>query len=220
MIDKIEALWRKIDDWKVKSNKELETLRIYFLGKNGEIASLMKDFRNVDIDQKREIGQKLNLLKIKIQNRINQLKETLEFQDLSENLIDLTRTAYPYRIGTRHPISIVQKRICTIFAKLGFSIVEGPEIEDDWHVFSALNFAFDHPARDMQDTFFVRHDKNILLRPHTSSVQIRTMEKKQPPMRIICPGRVYRNEAISTRAHCFFHQVEALYINENVSFAD
>lgn len=220
MIDKIEALWKEVDSLKVNNNKELEILRIHFLGKKGEITSLMKDFRNVNVEQKREIGQKLNLLKIKVQNKIDQLKETIEFQDLSENSIDLTRTAYPYQVGTRHPISIIQKRICTIFSKLGFSIVEGPEIEDDWHVFSALNFAFDHPARDMQDTFFVKCDKNILLRTHTSSVQIRTMERKQPPIRIICPGRVYRNEAISARAHCFFHQVEAFYINKNVSFAD
>ncbi|BAG83310.1 phenylalanine--tRNA ligase subunit alpha [Candidatus Azobacteroides pseudotrichonymphae] len=220
MIGKIETLWDEIDNLNVNNSKELETLRIRFLGKKGEIASLMSGFRNVEANQKREIGQKLNSLKVKIQTKIDQLKETLGCQDLSENLIDLTRTAYPYRVGTRHPISIVQKRICNIFFKLGFSIAEGPEIEDDWHVFSALNFAFDHPARDMQDTFFIKYDKNILLRTHTSSVQIRTMEKTQPPIRILCPGRVYRNEAISARAHCFFHQVEAFYINRNVSFAD
>jgi len=220
MINKIDSLLAEINNFKANNSEELEALRIKYLSKKGEISSLMNDFRNVAAEQKREVGQKLNILKTQAQDKINELKEKLENQNGSEEMIDLTRTAYPYPIGTRHPLSIVKKEICDIFAKLGFSIAEGPEIEDDWHVFSSLNFADDHPARDMQDTFFVAHGADILLRTHTSSVQTRVMEKTQPPIRIICPGRVYRNEAISYRAHCFFHQVEALYIGKNVSFAD
>lgn len=163
---------------------------------------------------------KLNELKNKAQEKINQLKENLESSGQTDETIDLTKTAYPVQLGGRHPLSLVKKEICDIFKRLGFSIAEGPEIEDDWHVFSSLNFADDHPARDMQDTFFIAKNPEVLLRTHTSSVQTRVMEKQQPPIRIICPGRVYRNEAISYRAHCFFHQVEALYIDKNVSFAD
>ena len=177
-------------------------------------------FRSVASEQKREIGQKLNVLKTQAQEKFNELKEKLESSSTAEDTIDLTRTAYPYQVGTRHPLSIVKKEICDIFNRLGFSIAEGPEIEDDWHVFSSLNFAEDHPARDMQDTFFIAHNPEVLLRTHTSSVQTRVMEHQEPPIRIICPGRVYRNEAISYRAHCFFHQVEALYIDQHVSFAD
>lgn len=220
IIKKIDSLWREIDNLKINTNKELEIFRIRFLGKKGEINSLMKDFRQVDLSQKRTIGQKLNLLKKKIQNKINQLKKNLECQNLSDNLIDLTRSSYPFRIGTRHPISIIERKICNIFSNLGFSIANGPEIEDDWHVFSALNFASNHPARDMQDSFFIKNENNILLRTHTSSVQIRIMEKTKPPIRIICPGRVYRNETISARTHCFFHQIEVFYINKNISFSD
>ncbi|MDR1783885.1 MAG: phenylalanine--tRNA ligase subunit alpha, partial [Dysgonamonadaceae bacterium] len=188
--------------------------------KKGEISVLMNDFRNVAAEEKRVIGQKLNELKDKAQQQINALRESFETASQSEDSLDLTRTSYPYHVGTRHPLSIVKQEICAIFGRLGFSIAEGPEIEDDWHVFSSLNFADDHPARDMQDTFFVQHGADLLLRTHTSSVQTRVMEKTQPPVRIICPGRVYRNEAISYRAHCFFHQVEALYVDKNVSFAD
>ena len=220
MINKINTLLAKIDELKASNHEELEALRIKYLSKKGEISSLMNDFRNVAADQKREIGQKLNELKEKAQEKINELKDSFENQTSSDDSIDLTRTAAPYHVGTRHPLSLVKKEICDIFARLGFSIAEGPEIEDDWHVFSSLNFADDHPARDMQDTFFIAHGADILLRTHTSSVQTRVMENSQPPIRIICPGRVYRNEAISYRAHCFFHQVEALYIDKNVSFAD
>jgi phenylalanyl-tRNA synthetase alpha chain len=220
MINKIKDLLVEINDLKANSKDELEALRIKYLSKKGEIASLMNDFRTVTAEQKREIGQKLNELKEKAQAKVNELKELLENQSSSDDFVDLTRTAYPYSIGTRHPLSIVRKEICDIFGRLGFNISEGPEIEDDWHVFSSLNFAPDHPARDMQDTFFVSYGTDILLRTHTSSVQTRVMEKTQPPIRIICPGRVYRNEAISYRAHCFFHQVEGLYINKNVSFID
>ncbi|MDR2520695.1 MAG: phenylalanine--tRNA ligase subunit alpha [Bacteroidales bacterium OttesenSCG-928-I14] len=222
MIEKIELLCKEIDNLKVDNNEELENLRILFLGKKGKISLLMNDFRNIEANQKPKIGKKLNLLKTKIKNKINQLKKEFEYQNFGNNLIDLTRTAYPYRIGTRHPISIVERRICKIFSKMGFSIIKGQEIEDDWHVFSALNFTSDHPARDMQDTFFINCDnsENILLRTHTSSVQIRTMEKIKPPIRIICPGRVYRNETISARTHCFFHQIEAFYVNRNISFSN
>ncbi|MDH6308690.1 phenylalanyl-tRNA synthetase alpha chain [Dysgonomonas sp. PFB1-18] len=220
MIDKINRLLSEIDNLKASKADEIEALRIKYLSKKGEISELMNDFRNVASDQKREVGMKLNELKEKAQERINQLKDSLENVQTTDNIIDLTRTAAPIELGTRHPMSIVKKEICDIFRRLGFSIAEGPEIEDDWHVFSALNFAEDHPARDMQDTFFIARSPEIVLRTHTSSVQTRVMEKQQPPVRIICPGRVYRNEAISYRAHCFFHQVEALYIDKNVSFAD
>lgn len=220
MIGKIEKLLSEIETLKASTAEEVDAIRVKYLSKKGEISSLMNDFRNVAADQKREVGQKLNILKEKAQERINQMKESLESEQTIDTSIDLTRTSAPIPLGTRHPLSIVKKEICDIFKKLGFSIAEGPEIEDDWHVFSALNFAPDHPARDMQDTFFVQNDPQIVLRTHTSSVQTRVMEKQQPPIRIICPGRVYRNEAISYRAHCFFHQVEALYIDKDVSFAD
>lgn len=220
MIDKINKLLADIEELKASNTQELEDLRIKFLSKKGSVSALMDDFRNVSAEEKKNIGMKLNELKSKVQDKINQLKENLENASSSEESIDLTRTAYPVGLGTRHPLSLVKKEICDIFKRLGFSIAEGPEIEDDWHVFSSLNFADDHPARDMQDTFFIARNPEVVLRTHTSSVQTRVMEKQGPPIRIICPGRVYRNEAISYRAHCFFHQVEALYIDKNVSFAD
>ena len=220
MINKIKGLLDEIRKLEAGSLEELEALRIKYLSKKGSISTLMNDFRNVAAEEKREVGKHLNELKELAQNKINELKERFENQNSADNDFDLTRTSYPVSLGTRHPLSIVKKEICDIFARLGFSIAEGPEIEDDWHVFSSLNFAEDHPARDMQDTFFIQHQPDILLRTHTSSVQTRVMERQQPPVRIICPGRVYRNEAISYRAHCFFHQVEALYIDKEVSFAD
>lgn len=220
MISKINKLIAEIADIKVANADEIEALRIKYLSKKGEISTLMNDFRNVASEEKRELGMKLNQLKEKAQEKINQLKESFDNGGASDETIDLTRTAYPIQLGTRHPLSLVKKEICDIFKRLGFSIAEGPEIEDDWHVFSSLNFAEDHPARDMQDTFFIAHNPEVVLRTHTSSVQTRVMETQKPPIRIICPGRVYRNEAISYRAHCFFHQVEALYIDKNVSFAD
>ena len=220
MIDKINALLKEVENLKAANAEELEALRIKYLSKKGEISLLMNDFRNVAADQKREVGQHLNKLKEATQNRINELKASFENVQTTNDDIDLTRTSYPIELGTRHPLSLVKKEICDIFGRLGFSIAEGPEIEDDWHVFSSLNFAEDHPARDMQDTFFIQHNPDVLLRTHTSSVQTRVMENQEPPIRIICPGRVYRNEAISYRAHCFFHQVEALYVDKNVSFAD
>ena len=169
---------------------------------------------------KREIGQKLNVLKTAIQDKINELKEAAEVQQNAGSSVDLTRTPYPIALGTRHPLTIVKNEIVDIFSRLGFTLAEGPEVEDDWHVYSSLNFADDHPARDMQDTFFVESHPDIILRSHTSSVQSRVMETTQPPIRILCPGRVYRNEAVSARAHCFFHQIEGLYIDKNVSFTD
>ncbi len=220
MIDKIKELFKEVEELKAESMEELEELRIKYLSKKGVISSLMNDFRDVAAEHKREVGKHLNELKISVQHKVNELKESFEHLNTSNDEQDLTRTSYPVALGTRHPLSIVRKEICDIFARLGFSIAQGPEIEDDWHVFSSLNFAQDHPARDMQDTFFIQHRPDILLRTHTSSVQTRIMSQQQPPVRIICPGRVYRNEAISYRAHCFFHQVEALYVDKDVSFAD
>lgn len=220
MIEKIEALLSKIEQLTVSSLQEVETVRIKYLSKKGSISSLMDDFRTVPSEQKREVGMRLNELKQKANEKIESLKKQFENSSAAHSDIDLSRTAYPIPLGTRHPLSIVKEEICDIFKRLGFSIAEGPEVEDDWHVFSSLNFADDHPARDMQDTFFIQSDPQIVLRTHTSSVQTRVMEKTDPPIRIICPGRVYRNEAISYRAHCFFHQVEALYIDKDVSFAD
>ena len=217
MLNKINTLLQEVENLKAANAEELEALRIKYLSKKGAISSLMNDFRNVPAEQKREVGQYLNKLKEATQNKINELKANFDNVQTVSDDIDLTRTSYPIELGTRHPLSLVKKEICDIFGRLGFSIAEGPEIEDDWHVFSSLNFAEDHPARDMQDTFFIQHSPDVLLRTHTSSVQTRVMEKQE---RIICPGRVYRNEAISYRAHCFFHQVEALYVDKNVSFAD
>jgi phenylalanyl-tRNA synthetase alpha chain len=220
MIKKIKSLLSEIENLSASNLEELEALRIKYLSKKGLIHSLMDEFRNVPADQKREVGMMLNELKQKAQDKIQFLKKQFETDEAAYSDIDLSRTAYPIPLGTRHPISIVKEEICDIFKRLGFSIAEGPEIEDDWHVFTSLNFPEDHPARDMQDTFFIQNNPDILLRTHTSSVQTRVMEKTQPPIRIICPGRVYRNEAISYRTHCFFHQVEALYIDKDVSFAD
>ena len=220
MIEKINRLREEIEALTAAKAEEVENLRIKYLSKKGEISQLFNDFRNVAAESKREMGQRLNELKELDTEKINALREQVSEQAEADNTIDLTRTAYPVALGTRHPISLVRNEICDIFGRLGFSIAEGPEVEDDWHVFSALNFAEDHPARDMQDTFFIQRSPDVLLRTHTSSVQTRVMEHAQPPIRIICPGRVYRNEAISARAHCFFHQVEALYIDKNVTFAD
>ena len=205
MIQKIEQLMQEIAALQAKNAQEAEALRIKYLSKKGEISQLMNDFRSVPAELKKEVGMKINELKNKAQERINSLRETLASTDTEDENIDITRTAYPIKLGTRHPITLVKNEIIDIFARLGFSLAEGPEVEDDWHVFSSMNFADDHPARDMQDTFFVESHPDIILRTHTSSVQARVMERQQPPIRVICPGRVYRNEAISARAHCFFH---------------
>lgn len=213
LTDEINALYANTMD-------EVEILRIKFLSKKGEVSALFNDFRNVPNDEKREIGQLLNDLKNLAQDKINGMKETLSATGKMEKRNDLTRTAEPVKLGTRHPLMLVKQEIAEIFSRIGFTISEGPEIEDDWHVFGALNFPPEHPARDMQDTFFIEKNPDVLLRTHTSSVQTRIMSSQQPPIRMIFPGRVYRNEAISYRAHCFFHQVEGLYIDKNVSFAD
>ena len=225
MIAKINQLLQEVEALKAANAEELEALRIKYLSKKGAINDLMADFRNVAAEQKKEVGMRLNELKNKAQEKIAALKEQFESQDTGCDDIDLTRSAYPVELGTRHPLSIVRNEIIDIFARMGFNIADGPEIEDDWHVFSSMNFAEDHPARDMQDTFFIENDTenvshSIILRTHTSSVQSRVMETTQPPIRVLCPGRVYRNEAISYRAHAFFHQVEALYVDRNVSFTD
>ena len=225
MIAKINQLLQEVEALKAANAEELEALRIKYLSKKGAINDLMADFRNVAAEQKKEVGMRLNELKNKAQEKIAALKEQFESQDTGCDDIDLTRSAYPIELGTRHPLSIVRNEIIDIFARMGFNIADGPEMEDDWHVFSSMNFAEDHPARDMQDTFFIENDTenvshSVILRTHTSSVQSRVMETTQPPIRVLCPGRVYRNEAISYRAHAFFHQVEALYVDRNVSFTD
>ena len=225
MIAKINQLLQEVEALKAANAEELEALRIKYLSKKGAINDLMADFRNVAAEQKKEVGMRLNELKNKAQEKIAALKEQFESQDTGCDDIDLTRSAYPIELGTRHPLSIVRNEIIDIFARMGFNIADGPEMEDDWHVFSSMNFAEDHPARDMQDTFFIENDTenvshSIILRTHTSSVQSRVMETTPPPIRVLCPGRVYRNEAISYRAHAFFHQVEALYVDRNVSFTD
>ena len=224
MIAKIEQLLKEVEALHASNAEELEALRIKYLSKKGAINDLMADFRNVPAEQKKDVGMRLNELKTKAQDKINALKEQFENQDNGCDGLDLTRSAYPVKLGTRHPLTIVKNEIIDIFARMGFNIADGPEIEDDWHVFSSMNFAEDHPARDMQDTFFIDNNTevshNVVLRTHTSSVQSRVMESTQPPIRVLCPGRVYRNEAISYRAHAFFHQVEALYVDRNVSFTD
>ncbi len=225
ILDKINQLLKEVQELDAKNVDEIEALRLKYLSKKGEITALMADFRNVAADQKKVVGMKINELKQTAIDRINALKEKFDGAENDEDVPDLTRTPYPVKLGTRHPLTIVTNEIIDIFSRMGFVLADGPEAEDDLHVFTKMNFAADHPARDMQDTFFVEQNpndvtKNILLRSHTSSVQARVMETTQPPIRVICPGRVYRNEAITARAHCFFHQVEGLYIDKNVSFTD
>ena len=225
ILDKIEQLLKEVNSLKASNAEEIETLRLKYLSKKGEINSLMSDFRNVAAEEKKAIGMKINELKQTAIEKINALRENIGTSDDSVADIDLTRSAYPIPLGTRHPLTIVENEIIDIFSRMGFVLADGPEVEDDMHVFTRMNFAADHPARDMQDTFFVETNpndatKNIILRSHTSSVQTRVMETQEPPIRVICPGRVYRNEAITARAHCFFHQVEGLYIDKNVSFTD
>lgn len=226
MKQRIQELLQQVQDMHASNAEELEALRIKYLSKKGEITALFSDFRNVQAEQKKEIGSQLNQLKQLAQQRIEDLREQVEASRQQAELHDLTRTPDPIALGTRHPLSLVTEEIEDIFARVGFTIATGPEIEDDRHVFGMLNFAPEHPARDMQDTFFIEKETGIqkpddvLLRTHTSSVQTRVMTSQEPPIRVLCPGRVYRNEAISARAHCFFHQIEGLYIDKNVSFAD
>ena len=218
--EKIAQLLGEVSGLQANDAAELENLRIKYLSKKGIVNELMAAFRDVPAEEKRAIGIQLNELKSALQNKLAELREALATQEDDHSDLDLTRTPYPVALGTRHPLSIVKNEIIDIFSRLGFSMADGPEVEDDWHVFSSMNFAEDHPARDMQDTFFVEQHPDIVLRTHTSSVQSRVMEHAEPPIRVICPGRVYRNEAISARAHCFFHQVEGLYIDKDVSFTD
>ncbi len=227
MRDKIKSLFNEVSHIKVKTPEELETFRLKYLSKKGLISDLFEHFRNISPDEKKEVGQKLNQLKQKALERYNSLKEELLSNEEVSQENDLTKPAFPYSIGSRHPISLVRNEIIDIFSRIGFTVSEGPEIEDDDHVFTKLNFAPEHPARDMQDTFYISrisaedsNPEDILLRTHTSSVQVRVMQSQKPPIRTISPGRVFRNEAISARAHCIFHQIEGLYIDENVSFAN
>ncbi len=221
MIDKINDLLRRVEAFKPKVDNEIEEFRIRMLGRKGEMNDLFEEFKKVAPEMKKELGQKINALKNRINEKIAEMKAAAEnAETTAQSQIDMTRPGSNDPIGSRHPISLVKNQIVEIFSRLGYTVAEGPEIEDDWHVFSALNFPPEHPARDMQDTFFISKNPDILLRTHTSSIQVRTMEHQKPPIRVICPGRVFRNEAISYRAHCIFHQVEGLYIDENVSFAD
>lgn len=229
MKERIQSLLQQVQNMQANSAEELEALRIKYISKKGEITELFNEFRTVPKEEKASIGQPLNQLRQLAEARINELREQLETHSAQrdgQNALDLTRTPDPIELGTRHPLSLVREQIIDIFSRVGFTVAEGPEVEDDKHVFSLLNFAPEHPARDMQDTFFIEKQpgvqtpQDILLRTHTSSVQTRVMLSQKPPIRVLCPGRVYRNEAISARAHCFFHQVEGLYVDKNVSFAD
>ena len=220
MLQNIERIHQEARQFKAETLEEIEQFRIRYLGKKGILADLFRQFKELPAEQKRESGQKINQLKQFVAERIESLLQELKEESDESSGADLTLPGPPVQTGSRHPISIVRNQIIDIFSRLGYTISEGPEIEDDWHVFSSLNFPPEHPARDMQDTFFIEKDPDILLRTHTSSVQVRVMERESLPIRTISPGRVFRNEAISARAHCIFHQVEGLYIDENVSFAD
>jgi phenylalanyl-tRNA synthetase alpha chain len=220
MLEKISALQQEIEKVTASSSDEVEALRIKYISKKGSVNQLFAEFKNVPNEEKKEVGKALNDLKNFALEKINCLRESFESTGSENTGKDLTMPGEPLKLGTRHPLSLVKNEIINIYGRLGFTVAEGPEIEDDWHVFSALNFPPEHPARDMQDTFFIEKDPDVLLRTHTSSVQIRVMEHTRPPIRAIFPGRVFRNEAISARSHCIFHQVEGLYVDENVSFAD
>ncbi len=220
-MEKIERIAAEIEGFKVNAAADLEEFRLKFLGKKSELQSLLSEIKNVPAEQRKDFGQQVNLLKQKAQAFFDEQKQKMEDAAPAQGgETDITRTAALSQLGSRHPISIMMDEVCSIFEKIGFSTVSGPDIEDDWHIFTALNFPEEHPARDMQDTFFIDQNPDIALRTHTSTLQVRTMEKHQPPIRVICPGRVFRNESITSRAHCIFHQMEGLYIDKNVSFAD
>lgn len=220
MQEKIKNILEDIEKFTAGSNDEIEQFRIKYLSKKGIVTGLFNDFRNISAEERKDVGKLLNDLKNAAQDKIDKLKKKIESAVISENNdTDLTLPADFIECGSRHPLSIIRNKIVEIYSRIGFTVSEGPEIEDDWHNFSALNFPEEHPARDMQDTFFIKKNPDIALRTHTSSVQIRVMETEKPPIRKLFPGRVYRNEAISSRAHCFFHQVEGLYVDKNVSFA-
>ena len=219
----IDKVLSELSELKCRTQKEVEDARVRFLGKKGVVTALFDEFRVVDKEKKKEFGRTLNELKQAAVAKIEQLRETVSEEGAAEGgREDLSVPGDPYKLGSRHPVSIVRQEIVDIFRKFGYDVAEGPEIEDDYHVFEALNFPPNHPARDMQDTFFVStgHPNPLLLRTHTSSVQVRTMESQKVPIRVVCPGRVFRNEAISARAHCIFHQIEGLYVDEGVTFAD
>jgi phenylalanyl-tRNA synthetase alpha chain len=221
MKEKIAKIQQEVLGFQITDQVNLEQFRIHFLGSKGEIKSLFGDLKSVPVEEKKEIGKLLNDLRILGEDKYESHKQGLESATSQKESIDFSRPGETFTVGSHHPISLVRSEIISIFNRIGFVVSEGPEIEDDWHNFSALNFPPEHPARDMQDTFFIeKGEKEMALRTHTSSVQVRVMENQQPPIRTISPGRVYRNEAISARAHCFFHQVEGLYIDKNVSFAD
>ena len=221
MLEKIKKHIAEVEAFKASSKEEVENFRIKYLGKKGLLNDFFAEFKNVANDQKKEFGQVVNQLKSSAEEKVNSLKDSLESKEESAGVYgDLSRPGDPIELGSRHPISITKNKIIEIFSRIGFNVSEGPEIEDDWHNFTALNLPAHHPARDMQDTFFVEKNPDLLLRTHTSSVQVRYMENNKPPIRTISPGRVYRNEAISARSHCFFHQVEGLYVDKGVSFAD
>ncbi|MEN8764833.1 MAG: phenylalanine--tRNA ligase subunit alpha [Wenyingzhuangia sp.] len=221
MLDKVKELIGEVNDFRATSKEELEAFRIKYIGKKGVLNDLFAEFKNVSNDQKKEFGQALNAFKNAAELKVSELKNNIEEANLNTSrLNDLTRPSEPMSLGSRHPISIVKNQIIEVFSRIGFTVSEGPEIEDDWHNFTALNLPEYHPARDMQDTFFIEQNPDILLRTHTSSVQTRYMENNKPPIRTLSPGRVFRNEDISARAHCIFHQVEGLYIDKDVSFAD
>jgi phenylalanyl-tRNA synthetase alpha chain len=221
MINKIQEHIAQAEAFTAQNRDELEAFRIRLLGKKGILNDFFAEFKNVPVDQKKEFGQVINNLKQTVENKVREIQQQLEAGEETKGIYgDLTRPAEPMVVGSRHPISIVKNQITDIFSNIGFNVSEGPEIEDDWHNFTALNLPEYHPARDMQDTFFIQTNPDILLRTHTSSVQVRYMENNKPPIRTISPGRVFRNEAVSARSHCIFHQVEGLYIDKDVSFAD
>lgn len=220
MLTKIDELLNEVQKFHSQKKEEIEQFRIKFNGKKGILNDLFEQFKSVSNDQKKEYGQKINLLKQSISAKLEELTQSSSSQNVVTEKEDLTRPGFPLELGSRHPINLVKNRITDIFKSIGFAVADGPEIEDDWHNFTALNLPEYHPARDMQDTFFIETNPDVLLRTHTSSVQIRYMEKNEPPIRILSPGRVFRNEAVSSRSHCIFHQIEGLYIDENVSFAD
>ena len=220
MLTKIDELLNEVQKFHSQKKEEIEQFRIKFNGKKGILNDLFEQFKSVSNDQKKEYGQKINLLKQSISAKLEELTQSSSSQNVATEKEDLTRPGFPLELGSRHPINLVKNRITDLFKSIGFAVADGPEIEDDWHNFTALNLPAYHPARDMQDTFFIETNPDVLLRTHTSSVQIRYMEQNEPPIRILSPGRVFRNEAVSSRSHCIFHQIEGLYIDENVSFAD
>ena len=220
MLTKIDELLNEVQKFHSQKKEEIEQFRIKFNGKKGILNDLFEQFKSVSNDQKKEYGQKINLLKQSISAKLEELTQSSSSQNVAAEKEDLTRPGFPLELGSRHPINLVKNKITDIFKSIGFAVADGPEIEDDWHNFTALNLPEYHPARDMQDTFFIETNPDVLLRTHTSSVQIRYMEQNEPPIRILSPGRVFRNEAVSSRSHCIFHQIEGLYIDENVSFAD